>query len=40
MIIALLGDVHSNFPALEAVAKEIKAISPDAVYFLGDAVGY
>jgi len=40
MIIALLGDVHSNFVALEAVVKKIKDISPDAVYFLGDAVGY
>jgi diadenosine tetraphosphatase ApaH/serine/threonine PP2A family protein phosphatase len=40
MKIALFGDVHSNLPALEAVAKEIERISPDAVYFLGDAVGY
>ncbi len=40
MIFALFGDVHSNFPALEAVVKEIKKISPDGIYFLGDAVGY
>lgn len=40
MKIAVLGDIHSNLPALEAVMKEIKNLSPDAVFFSGDAVGY
>lgn len=40
MKIAILGDIHSNLPALEAVMKEIKNISVDAVFFAGDAVGY
>ena len=41
MKFVVLGDVHSNLPALEAVIKEIKEkIKPDAVFFSGDAVGY
>jgi diadenosine tetraphosphatase ApaH/serine/threonine PP2A family protein phosphatase len=40
MRIAVLGDIHSNLPALEAVMKEIKNMSVDAVFFSGDAVGY
>ena len=41
MKIVVLGDVHSNLPALEAVLKEIKEnIKPDAILFSGDAVGY
>lgn len=41
MKIVVIGDVHSNLPALEAVMKMIKTeIKPDAVFFAGDAVGY
>jgi len=41
MKIVVIGDVHSNLPALEAVMKEIKEnIKPDAIFFAGDAVGY
>lgn len=37
---ALLSDVHSNLHALEAVLEDVEAAAPDAVGFLGDAVGY
>ena len=41
MKIVVLGDVHSNLPALEAVMKEIREnIRPDLILFSGDAVGY
>jgi predicted phosphodiesterase len=36
--IALLSDVHANLPALEAVATDLRARRPDAVYVLGDIV--
>jgi predicted phosphodiesterase len=38
--VALLADVHANLPALEAVWAEVEAAEPDAVYHLGDLVGY
>jgi len=38
---ALLGDMHANLPALEAVLADIDARPyVDAVYHLGDLVGY
>lgn len=38
---ALISDIHSNLPALEAVLADIEAhASADAVYHLGDLVGY
>jgi diadenosine tetraphosphatase ApaH/serine/threonine PP2A family protein phosphatase len=41
MRIAVLSDVHSNLEALLSVRRFVTAeISPDAVLFLGDAVGY
>lgn len=40
MKIALLSDIHANLPALEACLKEIDKHTPDAVYCLGDLVGY
>lgn len=40
MRIALLSDVHGNLPALEAVWAEVERTAPDAVYHLGDLVGY
>ena len=38
---ALIGDIHANLPALEAVLADI-AVRPDvgAVYHIGDLVGY
>jgi putative phosphoesterase len=40
MRIALFSDIHANLPALEAVLKNIETVKPDAVYCLGDLVGY
>lgn len=37
---ALLSDVHANRPALEAVLANIAAQSVDAIYHVGDLVGY
>jgi putative phosphoesterase len=38
--IAILSDIHANLPALEAVLADISAQPFDAVYCLGDLVGY
>ncbi len=40
MRIAFLSDIHANLPALEACLKDIDGRKPDAVYCLGDLVGY
>ena len=40
MTIALFSDIHANLPALEACFEELDRIRPDAVYCLGDLVGY
>lgn len=40
MRIALFSDIHANLPALEAFFKDIETRKPDAVYCLGDLVGY
>jgi putative phosphoesterase len=40
MRIALFSDIHANLPALEACLKSIDEQKPDAVYCLGDLVGY
>ncbi|MCU7548195.1 metallophosphatase family protein [Chitinophagaceae bacterium LB-8] len=40
MRIALFSDIHANLPALEACLKSIDEQNPDAVYCLGDLVGY
>ena len=37
---ALISDVHANLPALEAVLEDIEHRDVDAVYHLGDLVGY
>lgn len=37
---ALISDIHANLPALEAVLADIDAGSFEAVYHLGDLVGY
>jgi putative phosphoesterase len=40
MKIALFSDVHANLPALEAFFQDLDSRNPDAVYCLGDLVGY
>lgn len=40
MRIALFSDIHANLPALEACLASIEEQKPDAVYCLGDLVGY
>lgn len=40
MKIALFSDIHANLPALEAVLEDIDSNKPDALYCLGDLVGY
>ena len=40
MKIALFSDIHANLPALEAFFKSVENQKPDAIYCLGDLVGY
>lgn len=40
MRVAVISDVHANYHALEAVLGEIDAAQVDAVWCLGDTVGY
>jgi predicted phosphodiesterase len=40
MRMAVLSDLHANLPALQAVWADLQARRPDAVYCLGDLVGY
>ena len=40
MRIAIFSDIHGNLQALEAVLADIDRQHPDAVYCLGDLVGY
>jgi predicted phosphodiesterase len=40
MKIALFSDIHANLPALEAFFKDLQTRNADAVYCLGDLVGY
>ncbi|KAA6439682.1 metallophosphoesterase family protein [Dyadobacter flavalbus] len=40
MKIALFSDIHANLPAFEAVLEDLKKKKPDAVYCLGDLIGY
>lgn len=37
---ALISDIHANLPALDAVLADIDRQSVDAIYHLGDLVGY
>jgi len=37
---ALISDIHANLPALEAVLADVDAAGVDAIYHLGDLVGY
>ena len=40
MRVAVISDIHANLPALEATAEAIRHEEPDAVWCLGDVVGY
>ena len=40
MRIALFSDIHANLPALQACMESIEVQAPDAIYCLGDLVGY
>lgn len=40
MKIALFSDIHANLPALEAFFASVDEQKPDAIYCLGDLVGY
>ena len=40
MRVAVISDVHANYSALEAVLAEIETEAVDAVWCLGDTVGY
>ena len=40
MKVLLLGDVHANLPALEAVLAHAQRRKPEAVWNIGDFVGY
>ena len=40
MKIALFSDIHANLPALEAVLTDLENQKPDAIFCLGDLVGY
>jgi predicted phosphodiesterase len=38
--VAVISDIHSNLPALEAVLSDLGREDPDEVWCLGDIVGY
>lgn len=38
--IAIISDIHSNIEALSAVNEDIKSRNVDAIYCLGDVIGY
>jgi diadenosine tetraphosphatase ApaH/serine/threonine PP2A family protein phosphatase len=40
MRLALLSDIHSNLPALEAVVADLETAGVDEAWCLGDVVGY
>lgn len=40
MKIAIISDIHANFPALEETLKSIQENDVDVIYCLGDLVGY
>ncbi len=40
MRVAFLSDIHANLPALEAIEKDVDAQGVDAIYCLGDVLGY
>lgn len=40
MRIAVISDIHGNFPALQAVLNDIEKEKAEVIYCLGDLVGY
>ncbi len=40
MRVAVISDIHSNLPALEAVLADVDREAPDQLWCLGDVVGY
>jgi predicted phosphodiesterase len=40
MRLAIISDIHGNLPALESVLAEVEGTAPDALWCLGDVVGY
>lgn len=40
MKIAFFSDIHANLPALESCFRDMEKRKPDAIYCLGDLVGY
>jgi predicted phosphodiesterase len=40
MKIVFFSDIHANLPALEAFFQDVDSRKPDAIYCLGDLVGY
>lgn len=40
MTIALFSDVHANLPAFEAMMADLETRKPDAIYCMGDLIGY
>lgn len=40
MKVALFSDIHANLPAFEAFLADMDSRNPDAVYCLGDLIGY
>lgn len=40
MKIALFSDIHANLPAFEAFMADVKTKNVDAIYCLGDLIGY
>ncbi|HEY3885485.1 MAG TPA: metallophosphoesterase family protein, partial [Vicinamibacterales bacterium] len=40
MRLAIFSDIHGNLPALEAVLAHVHSQAFDALYCLGDLVGY
>ena len=40
MRVAVISDIHANLHALESVLADVDAESPDAIWCLGDVVGY
>src|SRR5688500_5056149 len=40
MRVAVISDIHSNLPALEAVLSDVGRSDPALVWCLGDVVGY
>ncbi len=39
MKIAMIGDLHGNFVATQALEKALETVKPEEIWFLGDAVG-